>query len=207
MSDLKLIWYFSWCVMVGVTVFKNVGKSPSAQRKQPQTDMFSWLVSGLCQSVVAFSGHSGQPLCWHDTSQSRMRFGNSHQTPLVFCKFIDHTLYNGLMGCQLPCYGDVTVAAVFKRKDRSYAAGCGPISLACRVLEHIMASQVVEHMNKYDLLCNLQHRFGEKRSCETQLAMLVEDLSRNLSAWSRLWLTSYCLIFPNVWQSESLQVP
>ena len=29
----------------------------------------------------------------------------------------------------------------------------------------------------FDLLYDLQHRFREKRSCETQLTMLVEDLS------------------------------
>ena len=31
------------------------------------------------------------------------------------------------------------------------------------------------------LLYDLQHSFREKRSCVTQLAMLVEDLARNLS--------------------------
>ena len=37
-------------------------------------------------------------------------------------------------------------------------------------------------MNKHDLLYDLQHGFREKRSCETQFAMLVEDLARNWSA-------------------------
>ncbi|MCG7869528.1 MAG: reverse transcriptase family protein, partial [Candidatus Thiodiazotropha taylori] len=50
-----------------------------------------------------------------------------------------------------------------------------------KVLEHIMASQLVEHMNSHDLLYELQHGFRENRSCETQLAMLVEDLARNVS--------------------------
>ena len=45
-----------------------------------------------------------------------------------------------------------------------------------------MASQVVKHMNTHDLLYDLQHGFREKRSCETQLAMLVLDLARNLGA-------------------------
>ena len=41
---------------------------------------------------------------------------------------------------------------------------------------YIMASQVVKHMNTHHLLYDLQHSFREKKSCETQLAMLVEDL-------------------------------
>ena len=40
---------------------------------------------------------------------------------------------------------------------------------------------MVKHLNSHDLLYDLQHGFREKRSCETQLTMLVEDLARNLS--------------------------
>ena len=45
-----------------------------------------------------------------------------------------------------------------------------------------MASHVVKHINSHDLLYDLQHGFREKRSCETQLTMLVEDLVRNMSS-------------------------
>ena len=45
-----------------------------------------------------------------------------------------------------------------------------------------MASNMVKHLNKHDLLYDLQHGFREKRSCETQLTMLFEDLARNASA-------------------------
>ena len=40
---------------------------------------------------------------------------------------------------------------------------------------------MVKHLNAHDLLYDLQHGFREKRSCETQLTMLVEDLARNVS--------------------------
>ena len=43
---------------------------------------------------------------------------------------------------------------------------------------HIMASQIVNHMDEHSILYDLQHGFQEKRSCETQLTMLVENLSR-----------------------------
>ena len=33
-------------------------------------------------------------------------------------------------------------------------------------------------MDKHDLIYDLQHGFREKRSCETQLPTLVEDLAR-----------------------------
>ena len=40
---------------------------------------------------------------------------------------------------------------------------------------------MVKHLNAHDLLYDLQHGFREKRSCETQLAVLIEDLARNVS--------------------------
>ena len=40
---------------------------------------------------------------------------------------------------------------------------------------------MVKHLNSHDLLYDLHHGFREKRSCETQLTMSVEDLARNLS--------------------------
>ena len=44
-----------------------------------------------------------------------------------------------------------------------------------------MASHLVKHFDKHDLLYDLQHGFREKRSCDTQLTMLFEDLARNMS--------------------------
>ena len=75
----------------------------------------------------------------------------------------------------------VYVTPVFKKGDKSQAVNYRPISLTyifCKVLEHIMASQIVKHMNEHSLLYDLQHGCREKRSCETQLIMLVEDLAR-----------------------------
>ena len=57
-----------------------------------------------------------------------------------------------------------------------------PISLTCilcKVLVHILASNIVRHLDGQGLMYDLQHGFREKRSCETQLIMLVEDLARN----------------------------
>ena len=42
-------------------------------------------------------------------------------------------------------------------------------------------SQIVKHMSEHSLLYDLQHGFPEKRSCETQLTMLVEGLARSAS--------------------------
>ena len=48
-------------------------------------------------------------------------------------------------------------------------------------MEHIVASNLARHLNGNDILYGLQHGFREKRSCETQLIELVEELCRKLS--------------------------
>ena len=45
----------------------------------------------------------------------------------------------------------------------------------------MLASNVVKHLDGQGILYDLQHGFREKRSCETQLVMLIEDLARGAS--------------------------
>ena len=62
-------------------------------------------------------------------------------------------------------------------------------------------------MNTHDLPYYLQHGFREKGSCETQLAMLVEDLARNLSAGKQidLILLDFSKAFDKVNHSKLLR--
>ena len=79
-------------------------------------------------------------------------------------------------------WNDANVCPLFKKGDKSIASNYRPISLTCilcKVLEHIFASNLVTHLDSHQLLYDLQHGFRSKRSCETQLVMLMEDLSRN----------------------------
>ena len=47
---------------------------------------------------------------------------------------------------------------------------------------HIVASNLTKHFNQHNILYDLQHGFRERRSCETQLIQLVEDLARNMTS-------------------------
>ena len=73
---------------------------------------------------------------------------------------------------------------LFKKGDTSLASNYRPISLTsilCKVLEHIVTTNVVSHMDQYSLL----YDFRSKRSCETQLVTLIEDLMGNSLAGSQ----------------------
>ena len=75
------------------------------------------------------------------------------------------------------------VCPIFKKGDNSNPANYRPISLTCilcKVLEHIVASNICKHFSENNILYDLQHGFRDERSCETQLLQLIEDISRNL---------------------------
>ena len=48
-------------------------------------------------------------------------------------------------------------------------------------MEHIIASGLTKHLNQNNILYDLQHGFRDRRSCETQLLQLIEDLARNMT--------------------------
>ena len=76
------------------------------------------------------------------------------------------------------------VWSLFKKGDKTEPSNYRPISLTCflcKVMEHIIASNISKHLNKHNTLHELQYGFREKRSCETQLIQLVEDLGRQLT--------------------------
>ena len=75
------------------------------------------------------------------------------------------------------------VSPIFKKGEKSDPANYRPISLTCilcKIFEHIVASNVVKHLDVNQILYDLQHGFRSKRSCETQLTMLIEEIHRNL---------------------------
>ena len=79
------------------------------------------------------------------------------------------------------------VGPLFKKGDTSLASNYRHISLTSilfKVLEHIVTTNDVSHMDQYNLLYDLQHGFRSKRSCET-LVTLIEDLMRNSLAGSQ----------------------
>lgn len=75
------------------------------------------------------------------------------------------------------------VVPVFKSGDRGKAENYRPISLtsiACKILEHIISSNVMRHLDEHGILSDAQHGFRKKRSCESQLIIAVQDLAKGL---------------------------
>ena len=86
-------------------------------------------------------------------------------------------------GCLPSDWVTANVTPLFKKGDRTKPSNYRPISLTCilcKTLEHIVTSKLVKHFTSNSILYDLQHGFREKRSCETQLIMLVNELASNI---------------------------
>ena len=75
------------------------------------------------------------------------------------------------------------VVPVFKKRDHSAASNYRPVSLtfiASNVMENIISSQVMRHLDINDVLHDAQHGFRKRRSCETQLLLSAVDFLKTL---------------------------
>ena len=76
------------------------------------------------------------------------------------------------------------VTPIFKKGDKHNAANYRPVSLTsicCKLCEHIIAKNITTHLESQNLLTESQHGFRAKRSCETQLLLFADELTKSLS--------------------------
>ena len=52
-------------------------------------------------------------------------------------------------------------------------------SMSCKLLEHIICKHLLDHLEKNNILTNLNHGFRSGYSCETQLLITTHDLLPN----------------------------
>ena len=75
------------------------------------------------------------------------------------------------------------ICPMFKKADRSLACNYRPVSLTCvpcKLLEHIVCSNIMSHLDHHKLLSDRQHAFRKSHSCETQLATVIDDWAKIL---------------------------
>ena len=72
---------------------------------------------------------------------------------------------------------------IFKKGDRLQPINYRPISLTsitCKMLERIITSNIVQHLDSHNILHDAQHGFRKHRSTETQFIQLIENLAHNI---------------------------
>ena len=78
------------------------------------------------------------------------------------------------------------ICPLFKKGDRSLSRNYRPVSLTCipcKLLEHIVCSNIMAHLDEHELLSDRQHAFRKWRSCETQLTTVINFWAKILDTF------------------------
>ena len=70
------------------------------------------------------------------------------------------------------------ICPLFKKGDKALACNYHPVSLTCvlcKLLEQIVCSNIMAHLDEYQLLSDRQHAFRKRHGCETQLITVIND--------------------------------
>lgn len=93
----------------------------------------------------------------------------------IFTQSLDHS--------ELPeDWKRANISPIFKKGSKADPANYRPISLTCvccKLLEHILDSQLMKFLAQHDILSDAQHAFRKSRSCDTQLITTLHDLTSN----------------------------
>ena len=77
-----------------------------------------------------------------------------------------------------------SVTPLFKKGDCSNPTNYRPVSLTsvcCKILERIIHSNIMTHLDRYDILSSCQYGFRTKHSTELQLLRTVHDFTSSLN--------------------------
>lgn len=81
------------------------------------------------------------------------------------------------------------VVPVHKSSDKHKVNNYRPISLTsipCKIMEHILSSEIARHLDSNTFFHNAQHGFRKTFSCETQLACFTNSLHSKIDHGSRV---------------------
>ena len=70
------------------------------------------------------------------------------------------------------------ICPLYEKNDRSSPCNYRPVSLTsicCKLFEHIICSNLMNHLDNNNVLTDHQHAFRKNRSCETQLINVIDD--------------------------------
>ena len=150
----------------------NLGPSP-----HPDIQRFDVTEEGVLKLLNNLNHHKASG---PDNIPTRLLKEGATELSPIFTLLFNSTLHQG----QIPTpWKQAHVAPVHKKNNRHDPANYRPISLTsvtCKLIEHIIYSQIINHLDSNGILTDRQFGFRKGRSCETQLLITVQDLAQGL---------------------------
>ena len=91
------------------------------------------------------------------------------------CPWQTTTICNGELATE---WTQANVAQFLEKICKLQAVNYRPVSLTCKLFEHIICKHILAHLENQFFLNNLQHGFSSGRSCETQLVTSFQALAQ-----------------------------
>ena len=146
-------------------------KGTSPHPDMPHTSIHN---PGILKLLSNLNPHKA---CGPDNINSRvLKELREHTAPILTLLFTK-SLETGITPTD---WKHANVAPVFKKGEKYKAVNYRPISLTCiccKLMEHIITSNVMSHLEHNNILYNLQHGFRKARSCESQLIDFIQEFN------------------------------
>jgi len=65
-------------------------------------------------------------------------------------------------------------------------SSCILTSICCKIMEHILHSNIISHLEANSILSEYQHGFRKHTSCESQLAITLQELADGLNSGDQM---------------------
>ena len=89
-----------------------------------------------------------------------------------------------LVNVEVPSgWREALIVPLFKKGQKQQPSSDKLVSLtsvACKVLEHIVHSNIIRHFDQNNILTVKQHGFKKRRSCVTQLVATIQGIASQL---------------------------
>ena len=74
----------------------------------------------------------------------------------------------------------------FSRDTGIEESACKSSCRPCKIMEHILHSNIISHLESHNILSEFQHGFRKKRSCESQLIITLQELADGLNTGEQI---------------------
>ena len=107
------------------------------------------------------------------------------ETAAEIAPLLTHLFQQSLRSGSLPNnWKKALVTPIFKKGEKTDPKNYRPVSLtsaACKIMEHVVVSHIMKHLQSYNILTDTQYGFRSQHSCESQLLIIIDDLARALN--------------------------
>ncbi|KAK7485512.1 hypothetical protein BaRGS_00023200, partial [Batillaria attramentaria] len=149
-------------------------KCPMGEKEQRELPDIIITQDGMKKLLQSLNTHKA---CGPDNISPRCTEGTGNRTSPC-------THQSSLSTGYIPSdWRDANVIPIFKKGEHHDPSNYRSVSLTSvpgKVLEHIIVSALMKHLEECNLLCPGQHGFRNKRSCETQLLEFAEEVTESV---------------------------